>query len=472
MIKQEFGPQAVILSARDISKRKGVLGLLRSPGVEVTAATDTYNANAKPKTEPVARRKWTLQRPPSQPSAPKKTFGAGQFHSQGRVEKGYSSASSPSTRERSRSQKKDNFIGFLNLYEELVEQGVEEALASELIEQLRDGCLADEVVEDEAIRDRLTEVLKTQGVAQSASRLHPEGQRVVALVGPTGVGKTTTMAKIAVTESVQKQKEIALLTLNDQRIGAAAQMEAYGKILGVPTAAVWDPKGLRAALKRFGNKDLILIDTPGISHNDVYGISELKALLEGIRPVEVHLLISAATREKDFQNIFRKFGLLPIHCLLFTKVDETEEYGSMLNAAVRTQLPLSYFADGQQIPENLQKGSLDRLIALLWKARRHHNGGSRRRSASNDMGVAPLNENVPAEEVYVANRNSDLFHRPSCKWIERIDERHRLVFRSPREALANNFRPCRACHPASGKNGDRSALTGGRNEAVRKMAGS
>lgn len=467
MIKQEFGPQAVILSARDINKRKGVLGLLRSPGVEVTAATDTHhNRNGKAKPELRTGRKWTLQRNPSAGS--KMQMKAGQSQTAEVRESRRVPASASPRPQRPQFQRKDKLIRFLNFYEELVGQGVEEALASDVVERLREYRSSEEISGDEAIKSHLKDVLCEQGVAEGSVRMDPETRRVLVLIGPTGVGKTTTMAKVAATEAFQKGKTIALVTLNDHRIGATAQMEAYGKILGVPVAAVSDHRELKACLKRFRDKDLILVDTPGISHNDIHGIHELKGLLEAIHALEVHLLISAGTREKDFDRIFRKVNLLPIHRLLFTKIDETDEYGSMLNIAARTKLPLSYFSNGQQIPENLEKGTIERLVELLWSGRRNSSFKSRTQAETKPMDALQGRENVLAQEVYVANRNSDLFHHPSCKWIERIDERNMLIFKTHSEALANNFHPCRACHPVSGES--RAPFTARAGEKI-EMAG-
>ncbi|MBW1784099.1 MAG: flagellar biosynthesis protein FlhF [Deltaproteobacteria bacterium] len=304
MIKREFGPQAVILSARDINKRKGVLGLLSSPGVEVTAATDTHNGNGKPKMENLVSRKWTLQKDPFNSATPKAPVGTTPSRPLKLGQKGRLKGSTRPKRETSHFQENDNLIRFLNLYEELQDQGVEEDLSSSLIENLRANTLSDEVLSDKEIMERLIDALKELGAADSATRVKYPNHRVVVLVGATGVGKTTTMAKMAVVETFQKGKEIALITLNDHRIGATAQMEAYGKILGVPMAAVSNRRELRACMKRFRDKDLILIDTPGISQNDIYGINELKDLLEAVDYLEIHLLVCAGTKEKYFENIF------------------------------------------------------------------------------------------------------------------------------------------------------------------------
>lgn len=470
MIKQEFGPQAVILSARDISQRKGVFGWLKTPGVEVTAATDTHNHHiGKAKAPPTAGRKWTLQKERSAMPTSKMQMRIKPSHTTAPKRK---IRYQPNAGDRkSQPQAKDELIRFLNLYDDLVAQGVEETLASEIIESLREITPPDEILEEEVITGYLEEALKAQGASEDQTGMPKESHRAVVLVGPTGVGKTTTMAKIAVAESFHKGKQIALITLNDHRIGATAQMEAYGKILGVPVAAASSRAELESSLQRFRDKDLILIDTPGISHNDVYGINELRELLEVIDASEVHLLIGAGTRKSDFDRIFVRFNLLPVHRLLFTKVDETDQYGSMLNALVRTKLPLSYLTNGQQVPENIEAGSISRLISLLWSTRKHQNRTQKRIDAPRPGATSEGREKAVPPNGYVANRNSDLFHHPYCKWVERIEKKNMLIFESRSEALANHFHPCRACHNASVEAQSHFGSAMGSDKRMRRVAG-
>jgi flagellar biosynthesis protein FlhF len=469
MIKREFGPQAVILSARDITKGKGVLGYLRSPGVEVTAATDTHNGTGKPKTEKFPARKWTLRKDPPAGAGPKIQLGAGPSQPSNFGQRGQVKRPMTTAKERSHFRRNDNLICFLNLYEELLNQGVEEAIASGLIESLRERAASEKVLGDREVKSHLKEALKEMGVPDRADRVRQGKPRVVALVGAAGVGKTTTLAKIAVTEAFQKGKEIALIALNDHRIGATAQIEAYGNVLRVPVVAVSNRNQLKEILKRFRDKDLILIDTPGISPNDIYGINELKMLLEFLDPLEIHLLAAAGTREKDFESIFNKFGMLPIGCLLFTKIDETVEYGSMLNAVVRTRLPVSYFTNGQEVPENIEEGSIERLIEMLCTGGKRRVQGCRESSAENPRDGGRYREKGLQAETYVANRSSDLFHHPSCKWVERIDKRNMVVFKTRAEALANHFRPCRACQPVRAEEDDEPSSAGAANEEMREM---
>lgn len=449
MIKREFGPQAVILSARDIHRRKGLLGLLKFSGVEVTAATDPATNNGNAKRVDFTAKQWALQKGASVRSKSKKQPVSRLSYPVQFSEKRYRKKWVSTENGRNSVQKSDHLIEVLNLYEELLNQGVKETIVSTLIEKLRDGLSPDEGLGDRALKERLKHALKD---LCRADHMNPDGKerpRVVVLVGPTGVGKTTTLAKIAVVERYQNGKDIALITLNDHRIGASAQMEAYGKIFNVPVRVISEVNGLRSCLRQFRDKDLILVDTPGISHKDTKGINELKSLLTGVDALEVHLLVTAGTKEKDIERIFREFRILPVDMLLFTKIDETGEYGTMINAMVRTKLPLSYMTNGQQVPEDLEPGSIDRIVDLIWTERRTHRHHLPESGPSALPGTSLMQKIGRNDGVYVANKNSDLFHHPSCKWVERISERNMRVFRSREEAAASNFHPCRACEHLS-----------------------
>lgn len=470
MIKREFGPQAVILSARDITKGKGVLGLLRGPGVEVTAATDANNGIAKSGTQPLSSRKWTLLKDSPYGPGPESRPGISPSHRL-RLEKRdqVKRPASPAGRGRSDAPRDDNLVRFLNLYEELLGQGVEESIASTLIERLREKTSERGLAEGE-VGLLVTDALKGMGVSDGVDPVGRGRRRAIALVGQAGVGKTATLVKIAAREAFQEGREVAIVTLDDHRIGAVAQMEAYGKILDVPVAAASNPGEVKEALKRFGDKDLVLVDTPGISPNDIYGITELKGLLDAFGPLEIHLLVSAGTRRKDFDGILDKFGVLPIAYLLFTKIDETAEYGPILNALVRTGLRVSYLTNGPEIPENIEEGSIARLIEMLCTGRKGRVREGREGTENSPFDADRRLERGPSTERYVANRSSDLFHLPSCKWVERIDKRNMVVFETCAEALAHHFRPCRACQPLRRAADDGQLSEAGPGRGMREIA--
>ena len=188
-------------------------------------------------------------------------------------------------------------------------------------------------------------------------------------------------------------------------------------------------------------------------------------------PVETHLLIAAGTKEKDFAIIFEKFGIMSIDKLLFTKLDESTEYGSMLNKVVRTKLPVSYFTNGQQVPENIEEASLEGLVDLIWVEQKENRHRSKRLAALHGKDVESMREGRYDHESYVANKNSDLFHHPSCKWVKRINKENMVIFQSRSEAFDKNFHPCMICNPGAGDEEDESRLAiATHEEGIREMA--
>ena len=161
------------------------------------------------------------------------------------------------------------------------------------------------------------------------------------------------------------KKKIGLITLDDKRIGAIAQLEVYARILGVQMEVASSKEEVKTSLKKLKRKDIILIDTPGISQKDTRQLGELKDLLDNVRPVEIHLLLSAVTKEKDFIRILEKFRVMPIDSLIFTKLDESSEYGELLNQLIRTKIPVSYFTNGPQVPEDIEVAALEKLVDLI-----------------------------------------------------------------------------------------------------------
>jgi len=180
-----------------------------------------------------------------------------------------------------------------------------------------------------------------------------DGQKRIALIGPTGVGKTTTLAKLAADYLHQFGGKVALLTIDTYRIAAVEQLRVYGEIMGLPVEAVYSPERLDAALERFSDRELILIDTAGRSPRDAAGMAELYAFLGQPRGIEQHLVLSAGTRGRELSDTVASFSQLPLASLIFTKLDECLQRGALLDIPLRKNLPLSYLTNGQRVPEDL-----------------------------------------------------------------------------------------------------------------------
>ncbi|MCF6284942.1 MAG: flagellar biosynthesis protein FlhF [Candidatus Hydrogenedentes bacterium] len=177
--------------------------------------------------------------------------------------------------------------------------------------------------------------------------------RVVALCGPTGVGKTTNLAKLAAYYAVRERARVALITTDTYRVAATDQLKVYANIIGLPMKIVQDPKEMAEALQAFQSYDLVLVDTAGGSQFNLEQINELKGVLLSARPHETLLVMSAGTPLDDMRNILSNFKCCTPTAVLFTKVDETRQYGALLSVMAESGLPLSYLSTGQNVPDDI-----------------------------------------------------------------------------------------------------------------------
>jgi len=186
-------------------------------------------------------------------------------------------------------------------------------------------------------------------------------------LGPTGVGKTTTLAKIAARLALVENKKIGLITADTYRIAAVEQLKTYSEILGIPLEVVYEADELVEALNKFKDKDYILIDTAGRSHKSKELKSDYDELTRSIRDVKVFLVLSMTTSFKDLKSIIESYSFLKDFRLLFTKLDEATSFGNILNMRVLTGKPLSYFTIGQSVPDDIEVADKERIMQYIFE---------------------------------------------------------------------------------------------------------
>ena len=212
-----------------------------------------------------------------------------------------------------------------------------------------------------ALGDYLHGVLRTaDGIGLKDGR-----PKIVALIGTTGVGKTTTIAKIAAKFVLERGISVALITADTYRISAVDQLRTYSDIIGLPLEIVYSPSELAPALRKHRSKKLILIDTAGRSQNNEYQMNELKAFLAAEPSIEKHLVLSATTKERDAEAILERFSSCRPDRILLTKTDETENIGFIVNLLFDRRLPLSYFTNGQSVPDDIEPAKPEALAKLM-----------------------------------------------------------------------------------------------------------
>lgn len=191
------------------------------------------------------------------------------------------------------------------------------------------------------------------------------GTKVVALIGPTGVGKTTTIAKLAAEFGIKKDYKVALVTADTYRISAVEQLKTYADIMGVPIDVVYSPDELKAALHKHNDKNLILIDTAGRSPRNSPQIAELRALLQVDPYIETHLVLSATTKYQDALDVVNKFAVCSPQKFLFTKADEASNAGTILNIMYSFPTVLSYVTTGQNVPDEIELADPHKLANMI-----------------------------------------------------------------------------------------------------------
>ena len=201
------------------------------------------------------------------------------------------------------------------------------------------------------------------------------GPRILALVGPTGVGKTTTIAKLAAIHAVgiggagdgsRRPESVRMITIDNYRIGARQQIETYGEIMGVPVSCVETAEDLRKTLAMHSDADLVLVDTVGKSPRDAVRLAEMQRILSACGPrAEVHLAISATTKASDMVQTMRQFEPFDYKAVVITKLDETNRIGNAISALAERGKPISFVTNGQSVPQNIERARVTRLLMNL-----------------------------------------------------------------------------------------------------------
>jgi flagellar biosynthesis protein FlhF len=200
---------------------------------------------------------------------------------------------------------------------------------------------------------------------QKPSPLPDKKGVTLVLVGPTGVGKTTTIAKLAANLVFMENKQVAMITLDTYRISAAEQLRTYAEIIGVPLKVVFNEADLEEAIHQFKDKDFIFIDTAGRSPLNEVHMEELRQLIDIAQPDLTVLVLSVTTSTRELMEIYEKFGDMHIDRLIFTKLDETRHYGQILNAMDEIGLPVAYFTTGQNVPDDIEIPDPMRFAQML-----------------------------------------------------------------------------------------------------------
>ncbi len=264
---------------------------------------------------------------------------------------------------------KDEVKEIKDLLNKVIKNTAKEKEEDEVVSYLRDIDVEEALVEDllrkeydslDKFKEDFKELIK-EDVKISTEGLYGK----VVLVGPTGVGKTTTIAKLAGRLALIDKKKVGLITIDTYRIGAVDQLRTYAEIMNIPFKVVITLKEMESAVDDLKDCDIILIDTTGRSSKNTMQISELRAFTQKIVPDCTMLVISGTTKNRDIDTILNGYSELNYEKLIITKLDETSTYGSIYNISKKSSKPIAYITTGQNVPDDIKSPSFEEIEKLI-----------------------------------------------------------------------------------------------------------
>ena len=368
-VKQEMGPNAMILQTRSFYKPRW-LGFRRREIFEITASRNARVPDRTPKPQPARPAAPAPQ--PIKPAEARRQIlesPAGQNAAMmGLIQEfnGLKGLVKELVHHSTRSRCPEIPEELFDFYNHLIQNQVAEELASSMIKTVQKQIRPEHARQPEFVKLKLAEQIeRLLPSAGPIVRTKTVGPHVVALIGPTGVGKTTTIAKLAANLMLREKRRVGLITLDTYRIAAIDQLRKYADILGSPLKVVGTAEETAAAVRSMHDCEFILIDTAGRSPNDALKLSELKGLLAAANPDEVHLVLSTTASEKCVDLAIALFSEVRVDNIFFTKIDEAAHVGVVLNVIHKVNKGLSYITTGQDVPDDIEVGQPKRLAQLI-----------------------------------------------------------------------------------------------------------
>ena len=347
-LKRELGPDAVVLNTKQV-RAKGIFKYFKKPLVEVTAAYEdrnNYGSNNRNKYEEklnninddLAELKKIMYEIPRE------------------------------------MQKEEKLPKTLEMFRKrMIHNGIDEDIVDNILKEINEQMNLkdkDSNTVEKIIKYNLMEYLgNPQPITMEDER------KIIFFVGPTGVGKTTTLAKIAASLVMENKYKIGLITSDTYRIGAVDQLKIYSDILDLPLEISYNQEDMYKAFDKFEAKDIILVDTAGRNHNDLEQIKQLEDVLDSTKIKEIYLLLSATIDKKVVQGLISKYSSLGDFKLIITKIDEAQNYGDIFNIRYISNKELSYYTVGQGVPDDIQVVNKEEIVKKLIKEN-NSNGSS------------------------------------------------------------------------------------------------
>ncbi len=433
MIKKEFGEEAVILSARNNRPVRTVFGRRKNKGVVVTAAVD-YDSieNNCPEKRSNSKEK-------------------GRTSCEFRNDQGATVASKiikqfrPITptgqriwqlKSRHNVKKAEHLSIGQQLNKCLKKQGLEETIA-DLWSQQADKLVDESLPFEKQLRQAMNQLLSAQGlIAPIRQHRWRKNSGVFVIAGPHGSGKTTMVAKLAIRRLLDRSGNSAMVSLDKRDITGSFELEIYGRAAAIKVLKANDAGQLQDVFQETSSTEHIYVDTPAFGQNDIEDVKHLRKMLAKLPGAKIYLTINVTARQEVIENWIGMYSQLGVEAVILTHLDECMRLGHVLNCLVRKRLPIVFLSDGPTVPDNLKRAEAQYLSDYLLK---------------DNLADTKISENNPdmtelkAGEHYVANRNSDIFHRKNCKAVKRIYQENMVFFNDQADAIEQGYKPCRMC---------------------------
>ncbi len=379
-IKEELGEDALILSYKKV-KQGSFFSFFKKEVYEVTAALDEKPLNGKPAFKKVMK-KYTNNNTPVQKSTKKEInsdnieerikkleqliYKAGKENIE-RLVSDIKSDIDDLKKAINYTKKSEDIdlskipLGMNKHFTYMCDIGIRKKYAYKIITGVHKNIDKRRLNEDEYVKEYLSVV-----ISQFFKQSKPTKKNIV-LLGPTGVGKTTTLAKLAAIYKLKENRKVGIITTDTYRIGAVDQLLNYAKIMDIPAIVSITKEDFKNAIEDLKDMDTVLVDTVGRSPKDIKRLNELFSIFKGENRLHMSLVLAVNTKEEDCIDTYNQFKTLPINDLIFTKVDETKTPGTMLNIVVKTKKPVFCVSYGQDVPTDIMKAQPLKVSSLIIK---------------------------------------------------------------------------------------------------------
>ncbi len=383
-VKETLGADAVILNSRKI-KEGGLLDFLGNKEIyEITAAVDDKKSAAKTAPMPLKARQAYRVPPEAEPGINGNGNGRNQDIPAPAAAKPVQENSSEIRLLHDEIKDIKNTLNqvseflkysrmpalpepFKAVLKKLVDNEVHEDLAKAVVQTIYSRMNSSDYQDKGAVLKNVNTLLKRMVKISDPLENAKRRPQVVALVGPTGVGKTTTVAKLAANLKLYSQKKVALISADTYRIAAIEQLQTFANIATLPMKVAYSPEDMRDAVQKLRDFDVVLIDTVGRSQKNEEHLANLNEFIEAANPDEIHLVLSLTTGFHNLQDIVRRFRVMRPNRFIFTKLDEAIHTGNILNVLYKHQLPVSYLTTGQVVPNDIVNAEKETLANLIFK---------------------------------------------------------------------------------------------------------